>query len=313
MLLLEKNSVIGPKVCAGGLCGHDLDYLNLPEEILDHKFKEIIVHTPHQKDLVRMEDYFVYTIDRKNLGQWQLHRLDNTNVEVRTESRVTDIGRNFVVINGNEKVKFKYLVGADGASSRVRKYLGINTEQMGIAMQYIIPTSKYNKFELFVDPDLFHSWYAWIFPHKKYVSIGCGGDPRFLSAKKFRDNFQIWLKKMKIDVSNREFQAHPINFDYRGFKFRNVFLVGDAAGLSSGYTGEGMYQAMISGEEVAKTIINKKHIPTKIDDLLKVKKVHNKILHVFEKSGNLRKIEYELLVLMLKIKLIDKKIIHILA
>lgn len=313
VLLLEQKEIIGPKVCAGGLSGHDLDYLKLPYNLLDHKYKEITLHTPFNKDVIKLDKYFVYTIDRKNLGQWQLKKLKKTNVTIRTNSKVTEINKKSIVVNNSEKIIFKYLVGADGSSSIVRRFLGLKTNELDIAIQYIIPTKRSKKFEVFFDSELFHSWYAWIFPHKDYVSIGCGCDPKFLSSKKLIANFNKWLKKNKIDISNGEYQAHPINFDYQGYKFKNIFLVGDAAGLASGFTGEGIYPALISGEEIAKMLIDKNYVSHKMDELIRTKHLHNKILHFLEKSGPIRKMEYELLGILFKSKLIDKQLINIIA
>jgi flavin-dependent dehydrogenase len=44
------------------------------------------------------------------------------------------------------------------------------------------------------------------------------------------------------------------NADFRGWKFGNIFLVGDAAGLLNPVTTEGIYYAVKSGEGVAKFI-----------------------------------------------------------
>lgn len=313
ILLLEKNEVIGPKVCAGGLKKQDLDYLKLPERLLDCKFKEVIIHTPYNKDIIKQKEYFVYTIDRKTLGQWQLKGLKKTNVVIRKNSRVTNISKNMVTVNNSYKVKFRYLVGADGSSSIVRRHLGLSTNEEGAALQYNIPSKKYRKMQIFLDSDLFHSWYAYIFPRKDYVSIGCGAGPHFLSAKKLKENFNKWLKRNNIDVSKGEFQANPINFDYEGHRFKNKFLVGDACGLASGFTGEGIHQALISGEEIAKMIMDKNYVSNPFQELLKTKKLHDRLLHFFEKSGKTRKIEHELLALLLKNKILDKKIINIVA
>ncbi len=313
VLLLEQKEVIGPKVCAGGLLSHDLKYLKLPDEMVDCKFKEATLHTPFNKDTIKLDKYFVYTIDRKNLGQWQLSKLKKTSAVIRTNSMVTKIGKNYVVVNNSEKIKFKYLVGADGSSSIVRRFLGLKTNKLDIAMQYVIPTKKYKKVEFFFNSNLFHSWYAWIFPHKGYVSIGCGCDPKFLKSKKLSVNFHKWLEANKIDVSKGEYQAHPINFDFDGYKFKNIFLVGDAAGLASGLTGEGIYQALISGEEIAKMIINKKYLSNKMEELIKLKKLQDGLLNFLEKSGPIRGLEYEFLALLLKNKLIDKWFINTFA
>lgn len=301
VLLLEQNAVIGPKTCAGGLTGPDLEYLNLPDDLLGHKFSEAIFRTPWQKCKLKMGKFLVYTCDRKDLGQWQLAKLKKTSAVVRTGARVTKIEKNYVVVNGTEKIEFKYLVGADGSASLVRRYLGIKTNFIGIAIQYIIPGDKYKDFEYCFDSSLFKSWCAWIFPHKDYVSIGTGGDPRYISSKELRDNFAKWLNQRGIDVSGLEIQGSPINFDYQGYKFGNIFLAGDAAGLASGLTGEGIYQALISGEEIAKSIIDQNYISGKIDKLLEEQKLHHRVLNLFNKSGEFRKVEYEIIVILLKI------------
>jgi len=87
----------------------------------------------------------------------------------------------------------------------------------------IIPTRKYTEFEFFLNSRLFSAWYAWILPHKNYVSIGCGCDSKVLSSKNLVENFKKWLHDNKIDVSNAEYQAFPLNFGYNGYRFGNIF------------------------------------------------------------------------------------------
>lgn len=301
VLLLEQNSVIGPKICAGGLTGSDLEYLKLPDGLLGHKFSEAIFRSSWQKCGLKMGKFLVYTCDRKDLGQWQLAKLQKTSAVVRTEARVTKIEKDHVIVNGSEKIEFKYLVGADGSSSMVRRFLGVKTNFIGIAIQYIVPGNKYKDFEYCFDSGLFKSWCAWIFPHKNYASIGTGGDPRYISSKELRENFAKWLDQRGIDVSGLEVQGSPINFDYQGYKFGNIFLAGDAAGLASGLTGEGIYQALISGEEVAKSIIDGNYVSDKIDKILEEQKGHHRVLNLFNKSGEFRKVEFEVILILLKI------------
>lgn len=311
VLLLEQNKIIGPKICAGGLTNKDLSYLNLPNKLLDCKYKEIKLYTSLNKTSVKNDNYLVYTIDRKTLGQWQLRKLKKTSVVVKTNSRVTKVEENKVTVNNSKIFKFKYLVGADGSSSIVRRHLGLKSKHVYIALQYIIPTRKYKNLEVFLDSKLFHSKYAWIFPHKNYVSIGCGCNTKFLSAKKLRENFHKWLKSNKIDVSKGEYQAYSTSSYFQGYKFGKIFLAGDAAGLVSAFTGEGIYQALISGEEIAKMIINRKYVSKKMEGLIKRKKLDNKLLHILERSGPFRKLEYELIAILLKSKLVAKKLIKL--
>ena len=306
VLVLEQKDVVGPKVCAGGLTKKDIDYLKLPNKLVGRRFGEFSLHTPNQNIAVELGDSFISTVDRKELGQWQLGKILKLGATVKVSSKVTKICKNHVVVNNSEKIGFRHLVGADGSASVVRKHIGLEVSDLGMAIQYIIPTKKYRKLEAFLDSDIFHSWYCWIFPHRDFVSIGCGGNPRLISPQKLRKNFDKWLKDNKINVSAGKFEAFPINSDYRGCRFGKIYLVGDAAGLASGYTGEGIYQALVSGEEVAKMIVDKKYVSECVDGLVAVNRRHSKLLRFFETSGYLRKLEYELLVLGVRNRFVRK-------
>lgn len=313
VLLLEKNSEIGPKVCAGALSNKTIDYLNLPRHLIDAQYNKINIHINNFKFQVKNKDSFAYTVDRKNLGQWQLKKLEKfNNVKVETNAIVSKIKDSSVVVNGR-KIAYKYLVGADGSASIVKRHLGIKLKDVGIAIQYIIPTEKYREFEIFFNSRLFSAWYAWIFPHKGYVSVGCGGDPKTLPSKDLIANFHKWLKENKIDISDAKYEAFMIDVDHQGYQFDNVFLAGDAAGLTSELTGEGIYQALVSGEEIGKEIIDKNYKPQKIDDLLQIKEKHGRLMNLLIKSGKFRVIFVCLGVLLLKIPYLKRKAIDFLS
>lgn len=313
VLLLEKNPEIGPKVCAGGLTGKDIEYLNLPKKLIDFHYNEIEFHVNNYKFNLKNKNNFAFTIDRKNLGQWQLKKLKNfKNIKIETSAKVSKIEKDFIIVN-NKKISYKFLVGSDGSSSTVKKYIGIKSKKVGIAIQYIIPTKKYKEFEIFLNSKLFSAWYAWIFPHKDYVSIGCGCNPKILSSIDLINNFKKWIKNNQIDISNAKYEAFMIDFDYQGYQFGNIFLVGDAGGFVSGLTGEGIYQALVSGEEIGKIILDKNYQSKKIDKLLEIKRKHNKIMDFLIKCGKFRTIIFYIGVLLLKISYFKKKVLDLLA
>ncbi len=97
-----------------------------------------------------------------------------------------------------------------------------------------------------------------------------------------------------------------INYDYKGHDFGNKFLIGDAAGLASGLTGEGIYFAIKSGEDVAKKIINKKYDCHNIKHILEVKSFEERILRTLEINRLWAKVEMELVILLFKIRWIEK-------
>jgi geranylgeranyl reductase len=310
VLLLEKNPEIGPKVCAGGLTGKDLEYLDLPDELLDFKFNEIKLHVRNTAFNIKHTADYAFTVDRKNLGQWQLKKLEKfSNITVRTNSKVSKIKKDFLIVN-DQKISYHYLVGADGSASKVKRFLGLKSRSVNIAIQYIIPTQKYSDFELFFDSKLFSAWYAWIFPHENYVSVGCVCNPKYLSANDLSRNFHHWLKKRKIDITDAKYEAFMLDYDYQGFRFDPVFLVGDAAGFVSGFTGEGIYQALISGEEVAKIILDNTYQPERMNELLTIKRKHNKVLDLLIEKGKYRQMLFFLGAILFKIPYFTRKAIR---
>ncbi len=310
VLLLEKNSEVGPKVCAGGLTGKGIEYLNIPSDLIEYKYNRVKLHVNNITSTLNSDTDFVFTIDRKEFGRWQLQKLKAfSNVEVRTNSKVTEITKEFIVVDG-EKMGYKYLVGADGSNSIVKRFLGLKSRKMGIGIQYIIPTDKYKDFEVYFRPKYFSAWYTWIFPHRGYVSIGCGCSPEVLSPEKLKKNFHRWLNNHDIDISEGKYEAFPMDTDYKGIHFDDVFLVGDAAGLVSPFTGEGIYQALISGEEVAKIILDPSHIPDKMPLIIHKQNRHRKLIEMMIRSGRFKSLIYMAGLLLFKLPKYEKKAIR---
>ena len=300
-LILEKKEKIGPKICAGGITRKFFRiFPDFPNNLLDFSTSKAFLHSPKNTHAIQTEIPFVFTINREKLGQWQLERLKKEMVTIKTNTKVIKIEPYKVVASDNQQFGFKYLVGADGATSNVRRHLKLKSTKKVITLHYKIPSTTKNKLEVFMDDRFFNIGYAWKFPHKKYISTGCGADTRKFSSAKLKRNFHKWLANKSIDLSNATYESAPILFDYRGYKFENIFLAGEAAGFTSGLTGEGIYPALVSGEEIAKLIINPEYIPNEIKDLLHYKKIQEKFLTLLIIAGPFRNNIFNLIVNKLK-------------
>ena len=108
----------------------------------------------------------------------------------------------------------------------------------------------------------------------------------------------------EINYAGLQPEAANIAFDYQGHQFGNIFLIGDAAGLASGLTGEGILPAIISGEEIAKLIINPGYASNKLTNLIKNHSLHTRILLLSGKSTFHCRTIMESLVLALRLKLV---------
>lgn len=303
VLVLDKNSDainndsnIGHKTCAGGITEKVFDLI--PDNIYEISFNNVSVSVKDRKTEFLRQSPKIITIDRVKYSQYLIDKAKKAGAEIRTETRVSEIKESSVIADGKE-IAFKHLVGADGSLSIVRKYLGLKTDKKGIAFHYLV-NKNFNDLEFFLDAKLFSTGYAWIFPHNDFTSIGAYADIKDISPKMLKKNFHNWLNKKDIDVSGAQFYAAQIPYDYKGHEFGKIYLAGDAAGLASGLTAEGIYAAIISGRDIAGLILDKEYRTDGIDDLLRTKKAQEYLLKIFRHSGPLKNIGYNTLISLSK-------------
>ncbi len=260
-LVLERKRVIGQKVCAGGITWNGL--LQKVEDLPQRKFYDQYIITPFQKAVITRPSPVIATINREKLGRYMHEKATRAGAEVLMEHLVTGTTENALTANCKKtgrqrKLRYSFLVGADGSTSTVRKYLQLPVARTGIGINYMVP-GHITDMEWHLDPQLFGSGYGWIFPHQDQCSFGAYADSSALSAKQLHKNFLIWCQQKGINLKDARPTAGTVNFDYKGDSFNNIFLAGDAAGLASGLTGEGIYPAIVSGQKIASTITKAKH------------------------------------------------------
>lgn len=307
VIVLERKKAIGAKVCAGGITWDGLIRL-VPENLIERSFCEQYVFSNYQKVVVREKNPIIATINRKTLGNWMAQQAMQAGVELVTGTRVSEInGRTVTVKTSSGETKTytcSQLVGADGSTSMVRRSLGIAAEQMGPGINYQIAGSV-KKMEWHLNTRAFGYGYGWIFPHKETVSIGAYGPRGNMSGGRLKENLIKWASARGYNLQGEQCRAALINYDYRGYSFGSTWLVGDAAGLASGLTGEGIYPAIVSGETVARRIIDPDSTDDAITGMVKKQQLHHKVINLSAKSPAFCSLLMEMLILMLRLKFIN--------
>ena len=307
-LVLERKAVVGPKVCAGGIPYHALAELNIPLELQEASFPTQLIRTPWQQARVHFAEPVITTVNREALGAWQLAEARQAGAIIRTDVAVTAITGTYVLTK-TCKIAYRSLVGADGSASMVRRHLGLASNRVGVGINYQVPGS-WPEMEWHLAPQFFHSGYAWIFPHRHLTSVGAYADRNDLSAATLHRRLLAWAKTRSIDLAGLNAQSALINFDYQGWNFKPVFLVGDAAGLASGFTGEGIFPAIVSGETVARTILVPSYQPLRLNHLLLRQKLHNRLQKFYTGNTVICQISLEMLVLAIRLKLIGFEVLE---
>ncbi len=302
VLVLERRTRIGPKICAGGITWSGL-HQRLPENLVQRAFSEQHLRTPWQRTVISARQPLVSTVDREELGQWQLEQARAAGVRVETGVVVRPLVGNRIDAAGTI-IDYQYLVGADGSTSTIRQHLGLPLHEVGVGVNLFAP-GDFPDMEWHLEPRLFHSGYAWIFPHRGQASIGAYAHRLAIRPRELRKNFLFWAGKHGITLGDAKLTAAPINFDYRGWRFGNRFLIGDAAGLASPLTGEGIYPAIISGEEVARAILDPEYGAPELVALLARHRQHRRLLALIETGRLWRRLALEGLVLALRAGLVS--------
>lgn len=307
VVVVERKPVIGPKVCAGGITWHGL--LNLvPETLIERAFPDQLILSPRQRLVVRESNPIIATVSRETLGQWMAQQAQDAGVRILTSTRlVTCTGHHATLATeglGRTTLQYAHLVGADGSNSRVRRMLAVPTDFMGIGLNAMVP-GEYPQMEWHLCPPLFGSGYAWIFPHATAYSVGAYADHRLFSASRLKSQLMHWATEHNLSLDPAAIRAGLVNYDYRGVRFDQGFLVGDAAGLASGLTGEGIYPALISGQVVARMILDRSYPGKELQRLARRHRHHSLMVRVAGRYPRLGGVLVEMLLMLLRWNVID--------
>ena len=298
VLVLERKSRIGPKTCAGGITWSGL-VQRFPADLIEKSFRRQHIRSAWQQTDLDFQEPIIATVNRETLGQWMLDRAREAGATVLTSTPVKHITKEDITTQDGATYRFHHLVGADGSSSRVRKFLGLPSKQRGVGIHYEIE-GEFERMIWHLDPALFGCGYGWIFPHKTGASIGAYAWKNNPDSRLLKQKLDHWIKKHGIDTGSARLRAGLINCDFRGYRFGNIFLVGDAAGLASGLTGEGIYPAIVSGETVASLLLGNEKETQPLERIIKKQQRHGRLIRLASTNRLFCRLMMETLILGLR-------------
>lgn len=304
VLVVEKKFIIGPKVCGGGITWGGLSR-RIPDHLIEKSFHRQHLYTGKQHVTVESAKPIISTVDRGRLGDWMAKEAVNAGAVLLSGTHVREITQQTIEFSSRqhpdkrESVAYTYLVGADGSNSLVRRFLKIPTLAPGVGIDYQLPYSM-DEMEWHLNVERFGMGYGWVFPHRRTTSLGIYGIRGILSSTRLLKKLNKWATSRSISLGGVKPRADLINHEYRGWRFDNKLLIGDAAGLASPLTGEGIYPAIVSGEAAARTILQPQYYSSELEAIIRKQKKHRQVIQFSVKNKMVCAMAMEIFALALR-------------
>ncbi len=163
-----------------------------------------------------------------------------------------------------QRVPARFLVGADGAQSRVARDLGLDRNSewiVGVEDVYEgLPTTGEPRFHCFLDPRLAPGYLAWVIEDGTETHVGTGGySARFEPLRALEEFKQSVAQMFALDAGRRVERRGgriPVGGVLRRIMCADGLLVGDAAGAVSPLTAGGLDPCLRLSSLAARVIEN---------------------------------------------------------
>lgn len=253
------------KPCGGGVTSKALDLAGaVPPDLPRREIETITVYFGDQLSVEFVPSEPLVVVSRKEFGVHLLQTAEAAGVRFVRE-RVGSLARNgsgWTLGTRNAAIEADFVVGADGATSFVRRQLGtpLTSEELNVTLGYFIAGKTGTNMKVFFLPTL--EGYIWSFPRPDHLSYGLitRPDPGWTSRyKTVLTNF-IEADLGEEIFNQTEFYSAPVpglgphSWSENHIAGDGWALLGDAAGLVDPITGEGIYYALRSAELLRETL-----------------------------------------------------------
>lgn len=250
-LLIDRAVFPRDKICGGGLTPRSYHLLNdlLPTFRYDYnsvnRLKLLVegnqvfdLHMDKELRIVKRREF-----DAQLLEEYQKSggRFANEALAAIEEND----GQIVATMQSGRQVACDYLVGADGANSRVRKHLNPQSDHGFLWMEQYGPKSPDNAIVINVS-ESYEQGYYYSFPNESYDVQGFG------DGQTTPQRLRQVLDAMGCPNLKPKGAFIPRSCDYP--LHDHIILIGDAGGFPNRLTAEGLYYAILTAQNAAEAI-----------------------------------------------------------
>jgi geranylgeranyl reductase family protein len=274
VLLLDKAEFPRPKACAGGLTRKSLRALRYSVTPVIRATRDAVTieKSPTERMPVRSPTPVCAMTVRQELDDFCLRQTLAAGARFERVDPITEVEESpteVCVQAGAKAFRGRFLIGADGVHSQVRRFAGsAEWFHRGFALEANVRIGSAVSAGVVFDLKAVRGGYGWVFPKGDHVNVGlyCIDD----SEKLNRERLTAYIDGRYGPVPAEQFVGQYLGFGAERTEARRtepsssrIFLVGDAGGFADPLTGEGIYGAVASGQAAAWAIA--RHLRNKAD------------------------------------------------
>jgi flavin-dependent dehydrogenase len=259
--LLVERARPGCARCCGGLLAPDAQDalaslgLALPDDVRVRPEPRVV--RVYDLDTGRRQSYRrdYANVDRSRFDLWLLG-LAGERVEVRYHTRFVGQNDDGIVLRSGARtqvVSARTVIGADGALSAVRKIClpWKAGPPLLLALQARFTCENPPPTHTVLFARAFTGFYAWAIPKKDHVLIGCAFHESRGARERFDSVLDWYRNELGLEDGPKEFSGGYLSQPARRSQLcpgqGDILLAGEAAGLVSPSSGEGISFALLSG------------------------------------------------------------------
>lgn len=262
VLLVDRKATLADSVHTTGIfVRRTLEDFDLPEDCLGPAVQHVTLYSPARRSLKLESQHAEFRVGRMaELYEHYLHDARRAGVAWMPGTRYVDyvMCRKKMIVRLEARgyvrwVETKFLVGADGAQSRVARDLALeqNSEWI-VGVEEVfrgVPLEGPPRFHCFLDPKRAPGYLAWVINDGGETHVGVGGYAARFDPLKALESFRASVTPSIVDLSKAERLERrggriPVGGVLRRLVTERGLLIGDAAGAVSPLTAGGLDPCM---------------------------------------------------------------------